>query len=90
MSYQERVGTKDGDGAADHDELYRLRGHRPTVNAPFPFSTRQLARLLTLRSYMEKLKAEDAIPTNTYLDGSFLPPREILKIEPGTDLNLCE
>jgi hypothetical protein len=42
-------GTKDGEGAADHDRPYRF-GRRPTSLAPYPFSTRQYARLLVLRS----------------------------------------
>jgi hypothetical protein len=41
-------GSRDGAGAGDHDEPYTF-GHRPTVSAPFPFSTRELARLLILR-----------------------------------------
>jgi hypothetical protein len=42
-------GTKDGEGAGDHDRPYRF-GRRPTSLAPYPFSTRQYARLLVLRS----------------------------------------
>ena len=41
-------GSRDGAGAGDHDEPYTF-GHRPTVSVPFPFSTRELARLLILR-----------------------------------------
>jgi hypothetical protein len=51
-STEERVGTRDGTGAADHDEPFRF-GHRPSASAPFPFSTRQYARLLVLRSRVE-------------------------------------
>jgi hypothetical protein len=36
----------------DHDQPYRF-GHRPTASAPFPFSTRQYARLLVLRSRVQ-------------------------------------
>lgn len=43
------VGSLDGDGAADHDQPYRF-GFRPRASAPYPFSTRQYARLLVLRS----------------------------------------
>jgi hypothetical protein len=42
-------GTLDGRGAADHDEAYRFR-RRPSSAAPYPFNTRQYARLLVLRS----------------------------------------
>lgn len=43
------VESMDGDGAADHDEPYAF-GHLPHAAAPFPFSTRQYARLLAYRS----------------------------------------
>ena len=33
----------------DHDQPYRF-GRRPRAIAPYPFSTRQFARLLVLRS----------------------------------------
>jgi hypothetical protein len=42
------VGSLDGLGAADHDQPYRF-GRRPRASAPYPFSTRQYARLLLLR-----------------------------------------
>ena len=42
-------GSLDGDGAADHDQPYRY-GFRPRTVAPYPFNTRQYARLLVLRS----------------------------------------
>jgi hypothetical protein len=45
-------GTKDGSTAADNDEPYRF-GLRPTVKARFPFTERQFARLLILRSHMQ-------------------------------------
>jgi hypothetical protein len=38
----------DGSGAADHDQPYQF-GRRPTASAPYPFSTREYARLLLLR-----------------------------------------
>jgi hypothetical protein len=41
-------GSKDGRGGADHDQPY-VFGRRPRGVAPFPFTTRQYARLLTLR-----------------------------------------
>ncbi len=42
-------GSRDGRGAADHDAPY-VFGRRPHSIAPYPFSTRQYARLLALRS----------------------------------------
>src|SRR5262249_43507670 len=41
-------GSRDGDAAGDHDQPYRF-GIRPRANAPYPFNTRQYARLLVLR-----------------------------------------
>jgi hypothetical protein len=53
------VGSLDGMGSADHDQPYRF-GWRPNARAPFPFSTRQYARLLVLRSRIEgRLVASD-------------------------------
>jgi hypothetical protein len=46
------TGSHDGDGAADHDVPFRF-GRRPRAMAPYPFSTRQYARLLVLRSQAE-------------------------------------
>ena len=42
------AGSKDGDGAGDHDKPYRF--FKPRAAATFPFSERQYARLLVLRS----------------------------------------
>jgi hypothetical protein len=42
----------DGTGAGDHDAPY-VFGRRPRVLAPFPFSTRELARLMLLRSRVQ-------------------------------------
>ena len=42
-------GSLDGDGAADHDQPYRF-GRKPRASVPYPFNTRQYARLLILRS----------------------------------------
>ena len=41
-------GSRDGVGAGDHDTPYRF-GRRPSASAPFPFTTREFARLLVLR-----------------------------------------
>jgi hypothetical protein len=52
MSYdftQPVADTHDGTGAGDHDVPYSF-GRRPRSAATYPFSTRQYARLLILRS----------------------------------------
>jgi hypothetical protein len=53
FSEQRRVegsrGSLDGDGASDHDQPYQF-GWRPRASVPYPFNTRQYARLLILRS----------------------------------------
>jgi hypothetical protein len=51
-------GSFDGDGAADHDEPYRF-GWRPRASVPYPFSTRQYARLLILRSRIQDQLSRD-------------------------------
>ena len=38
--------------APSHDEPYRF-GRRPTVRTPFPFTERQFARLLIVRSRVQ-------------------------------------
>jgi hypothetical protein len=43
------AGSRDGYGAGDHDTPY-VFGHLPCAVAPFPFSTREFARLMVLRS----------------------------------------
>jgi hypothetical protein len=60
MSFQEEqhdvtgpIGSLDGDGEGDHDEPYRF-GWRPRASEPYPFSTRQYARLLAFRSRLEE------------------------------------
>jgi hypothetical protein len=42
----------DGTGAGDHDQPYRF-GRKTSANVPFPFNTRQYARLLVLRSRVQ-------------------------------------
>jgi hypothetical protein len=42
----------DGSGAGDHDQPYRF-GWKPSANVPYPFNTRQFARLLVLRSRLQ-------------------------------------
>ena len=46
------TGTLDGLGAGDHDQPY-YSGWKPTSRTPYPFSIRQYARLLALRSRLE-------------------------------------
>ena len=43
--------SRDGIGAADHDMPY-VFGRLPRAVAPLPFSTREFARLLVLRSHV--------------------------------------
>jgi hypothetical protein len=45
-------GSQDGTGAGDHDQPYRF-GRRPRAIAPYPFNTREFARLLLLRSRVQ-------------------------------------
>jgi hypothetical protein len=46
------IGSRDGAGSGDHDLPYTF-GWRPCGEMPFPFSTRQYARLLVLRSRVD-------------------------------------
>ena len=46
------AGSLDGSGTADHDQPYRF-GRTPRAIAPYPFSTRQFARLLVLRGRVQ-------------------------------------
>jgi hypothetical protein len=46
-------GSRDGAGAGDHDKPYAF-GRLPRTAAPFPFSTRELARLMVLRSRVDE------------------------------------
>lgn len=46
------TGSKDGAGAGDRDRSY-IFGRRPTVEAPSPFNSRELARLLVLRGRLQ-------------------------------------
>ncbi|HEY1293361.1 MAG TPA: hypothetical protein VGJ60_09785 [Chloroflexota bacterium] len=58
-------GSRDGTGAGDHDVPYQF-GRRPSVVAPYPFTTRQFARLLVLRS---RLQASVTAVDRRYLSG---------------------
>jgi hypothetical protein len=55
-------GSLDGTGAGDHDVPYRF--FKPRVGLEYPFSTRQYARLLILRSRVGAglLGADDLTP----------------------------
>jgi hypothetical protein len=46
------AGSRDGHGAGDHDQPYHF-GRTPRAVAPYPFNTRQFARLLVLRSRVQ-------------------------------------
>jgi len=48
----EEAGSHDGGGAGDHDRPFTF-GRRPRESTPFPFSTREYARLLVLRSRID-------------------------------------
>jgi hypothetical protein len=52
-------GSQDGTGAGDHDQAYRF-GWTPRSSVPFPFNTRQYARLLVLRSRVQNGLLDDA------------------------------
>jgi hypothetical protein len=45
------AGSLDGNGAGDHDLPYRF--HRPRYGVSYPFSMRQYARLLIMRSRVQ-------------------------------------
>lgn len=49
--------SRDGTGAGDHDVPFEF-GRLPRAIAPFPFSTREFARLLVMRS---RVRAAPAI-----------------------------
>jgi len=49
----------DGVGAADNDQPYRF-GWRPSTSTPYPFSTREYARLLVLRSRLRDRRERPA------------------------------
>ena len=58
------AGSRDGNGAGDHDKPYQF-GRTPRSVAPYPFNTRQYARLLVLRSRIQAglLGNEDFLAT---------------------------
>jgi hypothetical protein len=64
-SYLPAGESLDGNGAADHDSPYTF-GSSPRALAPFPFSTRQFARLLILRGRLQAgLLADDICTSRT-------------------------
>jgi len=52
------LGSPDGQSTGDHDQPYRF-GRQPRASAPYPFSTRQYARLLIFRSRLQDRPVED-------------------------------
>jgi hypothetical protein len=52
------LGSLDGSGAGDHDQPYRF-GFRPRASVPYPFSTRQYARLLVFRGRVQNHMANE-------------------------------
>ena len=60
LNTDDRVGTRDGLGAGDHDQPYRF-GWKPRASVPYPFNTRQYGRLLVLRGRVQDglLAADD-------------------------------
>ena len=46
-------GSHDGRGCGDHDVPY-VYGRLPRAACPFPFSTREFARLMVLRSQVQE------------------------------------
>jgi hypothetical protein len=58
------VGTLDGVGAGDLDQPFRF-GWRPRTSVPYPFNTRQYARLLLLRSRVQAglIGVDDLFPS---------------------------
>ena len=60
VSPADTPSTGSRDGAGDHDQPYRF-GRRPRSVAPFPFSEREYARPLVLRSrYQDRLFGRDS------------------------------
>ena len=47
-----QTGSRDGQGAGDHDQPYRFVW-RARSSVPFPFNTREYARLLVFRSRVQ-------------------------------------
>ena len=47
--------SKDGTGAADHDQPYRF-GHKLTTARPYPFSRAEFAHLLIVRGRVRAAK----------------------------------
>ena len=67
-SFTGPLGSLDGDGAGDHDQSYRF-GWRPRASVPYPFNTRQYARLLILRSRVQADFGQDELADVTTLPG---------------------
>jgi hypothetical protein len=54
------TGSADGQGSGDHDIPYRF-GWKPRVSQTYPFSQRQYARLLLLRSRVQERLVSDGV-----------------------------
>ena len=62
-------GSLDDVGAGDHDTPY-VFGRCPSARAPFPFTTRQYARLLVLRGRVgDTVGREDLAELNGHVPG---------------------
>jgi hypothetical protein len=53
---QASAGSFDGQGGGDHDKPYAF-GRLPNSVAPFPFTTREYARLLIMRGRLQAARA---------------------------------
>ena len=53
---QANAGSFDGQGGGDHDKPYAF-GRVPNSAAPFPFTTREFARLLIVRGRVQAARA---------------------------------
>ncbi len=57
------AGPADGQDAGDHDQPYRF-GWRPRASSPYPFSERQYARLLVMRSRVQERLVDETRATS--------------------------
>ncbi len=53
---KDATGSFDGQGGGDHDQPYAF-GRLPNTASPFPFSTREYARLLIVRGRLQADRA---------------------------------
>jgi hypothetical protein len=79
-------GSRDGDGAGDHDQPYMPR--QPRALSPFPFTTRQYARLLLLRSRVRNHPRDEPMLRLAHVDDILqraLEPRSETPPPPAVD-----